>query len=89
MDQPQNTSKVRAILGGAISAVTSVIAWLATVPPEQQSGILAPFVELTPVSWRPAVGLVMKALAAGTGFYAVYQAAHSGPQTKPTNPPNQ
>lgn len=84
-----NTSKVRAIISGAIFGVANFIAWLATVPPEQQSGILAPFVETLPLEWRPAVGLWMKILGSVSGIYSVYSAAHSGPQTKPPNPPNE
>lgn len=81
------STKLKAIVSGWAFAITSFISWLATVPPEQQSGMLAQFVEIVPVSWRPAVGLIAKAIASFSSIYGLYQASHSGPQTPPKNPP--
>lgn len=81
------SSKTQAIVSSIFAAMFGFINWLATVPPEQQSGILATLVEVTPVQWRPTVGVWTRALMMFLGIYATYKAAHSGPQTPPKNPP--
>lgn len=84
-----NTAKVRAIGAAVISGTSGFISWLATVPPEQQSGWLAQLVEITPLSWRPNVALFTRLVTYALGIYAVYSASHSGPQTPPKNPPTE
>lgn len=81
------TSKLQAKIGAIVAGVTAFISWLATVPPEQQSGILAPLVDLLPLTWRPQIGLATRALATVSAIWATYKAAHSGPQTPPPNKP--
>lgn len=83
------TNKLRAGIAGGVSGISAFIAWLATVPPEQQTALLGPLVELMPIEWRAGIGLGMRALATVSTIYAVYQAAKSGPQTPPKNPPSQ
>lgn len=81
-----NTSKLRAGISGFISGVCAFIAWLVMVPPEQQTALLSPLVELTPIQYRDYVGLIMRGLATFSSIYAVYSAAQSGPATPPKNP---
>lgn len=82
------TSKIQAIVSAFLAGLASFISWLAMVPPETQSGWLATLVELTPVQYRPQVGLWTRLAAFFLGIYATYRASHSGPQTPPTNPPS-
>ncbi len=51
------STKTKAIGSAIATAAFGFVNWLATVPPEQQSGILATLVEITPIHWRPTVGL--------------------------------
>lgn len=81
------TTKIQALLAAFITGTAGFLNWLATVPPEQQSGWTAALVELTPLDWRPNVGLATRFLMWFTGIYAVYKASHSGPQSPPTNKP--
>lgn len=81
------TTKIQAIISGALAGVFSFISYLAIAPPEVQSGFFAQLVEITPVQHRPFVAVTTKALATIFGFYATYKAAHSGPQSPPKNPP--
>lgn len=84
-----NTTKVRALWSAILAGVAGFVSWLATVPPEQQSGWLAQLVEILPVSWRANVGLFTRFITFAVGIYAVYNASHSGPQTPPKNPPTE
>ncbi len=81
------TTKIQALIAACVTGAASFVSWLATVPPEQQSGLLAQFVEIVPVTWRPGVGLAAKALGTFSTIYAVYKASHSGPQSPPKNSP--
>lgn len=89
-DQPPvaNTHKIRAFVASVGSGLAYFINWLATIPPEQQSGWLAQLVDMTPVQYRPNVALFTRFVAFGLGTYAVMQASKSGPQTPPRNDPN-
>lgn len=78
-------AKLQATLAAIFTATASFINWLATVPPEQQSGWVATLVEITPVEYRPNVGLFTRFLMFFLAIYAVRKAAQSGP-TKPTEP---
>jgi len=78
-------AKLQAIVASSIAGVAGFVNWLATVPPEQQSGLLAQMVEITPVQYRPTVGVITRFATLFLGVYASYQAAHSGTQ-KPPNP---
>ena len=80
------STKFKALIASIATGIFGFINWLATVPPEQQSGWLASLVELTPLQWRPNVGLFTRCLTLFLGIYATYLAAHSGPQTPPKNP---
>ena len=80
-------TKRNVILASAGAGFSGFINWLATVPPEQQSGWLAALVELTPLHWRPNVGLFTRCLTLSLGIYATYLAARSGP-TPPTDSTN-
>lgn len=83
-----NTHKTRALFSGFLSGLIGFWNWLATVPPEQQQGWLASLVELTPVQWRPNVGLATRFLMWALMIYAVHQSSKSGPQSKPKNDPD-
>lgn len=84
----QNTHKVRAFVASVASGLAYLLNWLATVPPEQQAGWLAQFVEITPLEWRPNVGLFTRFLGFFLSIYAVHQASKSGPASPPANNPN-
>jgi len=77
-------TKRKVILTSAGAGFFGFVNWLATVPPEQQSGWLAALVELTPLHWRPNVGLFTRFLTLFLGIYATYLAARSGPTPPPT-----
>lgn len=81
------TSKTQAIWIGALSAVTGFLGWLATLPPETMTGMFALVVEIFPPTWRAQIGAVLKLISFAAGLYATHQAAKSGPQTPPPNPP--
>jgi hypothetical protein len=81
------TSKRQAIVSGTIAAVSQFIGWLATIPPESQTAFVQPMLDALPVSWRTPIGVWMKLLSGISMSYAIYKAAHSGPQTPPKNPP--
>lgn len=81
------TTKIKAITAAWITATFAFIAWLMTIPPEQQGSLLGPLVDLTPIEYRGLVGFVTRLLASISTIYAVYSAAHSGPQSPPVNPP--
>lgn len=83
------TSKIHANVAAIFTAFFGFVAWLTTVPPEMQSGMLGAIVGVFPVSWQPTIGLWAKALTVLSGAWATYKAAHSGPQTPPPNPPTQ
>lgn len=87
-DPIQNTHKVRAFAASVASGFVYFVNWLATVPPEQQAGWLAELVEITPVEYRPSVGLFTRTLGFLLGVYAVHQASKSGPASPPANNPN-
>lgn len=73
--------KLYTILMAAIAGLASFVNWLATVPPETQSGWLAGLVDITPVTWRPNVALFAAFVKWGMGIYTLYRATHPA---KPT-----
>jgi len=81
------TSKIQAIVVAWIAGITAFISWVCTIPPEQQTSLLGPLVELVPIHYRDSVGGITRLLASASTVYAVYKAAHSGPQTPPPNSP--
>lgn len=83
------TSKIKALIAAALTAIAGFLNWLCTLPPEQQEGFAAQLVELVPLNWRPIVGVWTRTLVSLMGFYAIYAASHSGPQTPPKNPPTE
>lgn len=75
--------KLYTLLMAAIAGLASFVNWLATVPPETQSGWLANLVDITPVTWRPNVALFAAFAKWGMGIYTLYRATHPTPaQTK-------
>lgn len=70
-------AKHKTLYAAAGAGCAGFINWLATVPPEQQSGWLATLVEITPVEYRPNVGLASRFAMLFLGIYATYRAAHS------------
>lgn len=80
------TSKVQAKLSALATAFFGFIAWITTIPPEQQSGLLGAIAQVFPVAWQPTIALWTKLISAFSGIWMVYKAAHSGPQTPPLNP---
>lgn len=81
------SSKLKALLAAIAASLAGLINWLATVPPEQQSGWVASLVEITPVQYRPNVGLFTRFLMFFLTIYVAHKASQSGPQTPPKNPP--
>ena len=82
-------SKWQTKISAALTGFFGFVAWLATVPPEQQSGMLGALSQVFPIAWQPTIGLWSKLLTTAFGFWAVYKASHSGPQTPPANPKTQ
>lgn len=82
------TNKVQTIIAGIVASISSFWSWILSMPPEMQTQTLQPFVELTPLDWRPALGLFMRTLASVSTLYAVFRASQSGPGTPPKNPVN-
>lgn len=80
------TTKLQAIIAGAVAGFTSFAGWFVTLSPDSQNAFVAPLLEAVPVSWRPGIGVAMKLLASASMSYGIYQAAHSGPQSPPRNP---
>ncbi len=80
------SNKLKSLFSIILAACAGFINWLATVPPEQQSGWLAALVEITPIQYRPNVGLFTKLLALFLTVYATHKASQSGPQSPPRNP---
>lgn len=77
---PPNVShKLRALIASVASGLVYFINWLATVPPEQQAGWLAQLVEITPVQYRPSVGLFTRFAGFALAVYATMQASKAGP----------
>lgn len=74
------TSKLTAKISVWIAGVSAFIAWLVSLPPESQDALIKPLIELTPLDWRPAIGLVTRLLATATTILAVYKAANSSKQ---------
>ena len=83
------TSKIQALVTAWVAGVSAFIAWLVSLPPESQTGLITPLIELAPLDWRPGIGLFTRAIATISTIYAVYSASHSGPQTPPKNPPTE
>lgn len=72
-------------MSAIFAGIAGFINWLATVPPEQQSGWVATLVEITPVEYRPNVGLFTRFLMFFLTIYSFRKASQSGPE-KPTDP---
>lgn len=81
------STKLQALLYGALSAFSGYIAYFVALPPNLQTGILGELIGVAPPAWQPALAATTKTLSVFLGLYATYKAAHSGPQTPPTNPP--
>lgn len=81
------TNKLQAQISAVVTGLFGFLAWLANVPPEQQSGMLGAMVQVFPVTWQPTIALWSKGIATFAGFWSLYKAAHSGPQTPPVDKP--
>ena len=75
-------NKTQLWIAGVTTSLGSFIGWLATVPPEQQDALMAPIVSILPLHWRPAIGLISRALASGGAIWGLY-VAHRGPTGTP------
>lgn len=82
-------SKLKAIISAWVAGISSFVAWLVSLPPENQDALIKPMIELTPIDWRPAIGLFTRAIATVSTIHAVYSASHAGPQTPPVNKPTE
>jgi len=71
------TNKLQALLASGGAGIAGFINWLATVPPEQQSGWVATLVEITPIEHRPSVGLFTRFVMLFLGVYATFKASNS------------
>lgn len=81
------TAKLQAIITAWIAGVSSFIAWLVSMPPENQDALIKPLIELCPINWRPAVGFVSRLLATASIIYGAYKTAHHAqPPPAPTAP---
>lgn len=80
------TSKVQTFIAAIAAGLFEFVAWFMMIPPEQQTELLSPIVELVPIAWRDDWGLWSKLIARLSAIYALFTAARSGPQTPPKNP---
>ena len=83
------TSKTKTIWAAVVAGVSGFLGFLATLPPDTQTGIFSQLEDVFPVNWRAQIGSGLKFISMIAGIYASYHAAHAGPQTPPTNPPTQ
>lgn len=83
------TNKIQAIWAAILSGVTGYLAYFIALPPSLQTGIMGDIITQAPAAWQPALAGTAKTLSMFLGMWATYKAAHSGPQTPPTNPPSQ
>lgn len=77
--------KLKAFWSGIVAGVTAFIAFLANTPPEQQDAVMAPFMALMPIHWRPSIALITRAISSAATIYAVVYASKSGPTHPPPN----
>jgi hypothetical protein len=92
-----NKTKIEAVAGAAVTAVFGFLAWLVSLPPEQQTGVLGQIVSVFPAAWQPAIGFWTKTISSFSVIYMVYKASHTGasdvnrsnpPGTSPPSPPS-
>lgn len=80
--------KISALIAAIVTGFSSFVAWVMTIPPEQQTKLLSPLVELIGIENRDAVGLFMRTLASISTVYAVFKSSQSGTNLPlPTPPP--
>jgi hypothetical protein len=79
------TERAKSKLSVWIAGISSFVAWLVSLPPENQDAVIKPLIELSPIGWRPTIGLISRALATGGMIYAAYK-THSAIQN-PQEPP--
>lgn len=79
------TQVLQAKITAWIAGVSSFIAWLVSMPPENQDAIIKPLIELTPLEWRPTIGLVTRGLATASVIYGTYKMSRLN-QDKKTTP---
>lgn len=84
---PALSTKIQALLYAAGGGAAGYIAYFLGLPQNLQTGVLGELINLCPASWQPAGAAITKTLSTFLTLYATYKAAHSGPQTPPTNPP--
>ena len=72
--------KLQAKLSAAVAAVTGFVVYMATLPPQQQDAVTGPIVAIIPLTWRPEIGLIFKAIFTVATFWGIFKASHSGPQ---------
>lgn len=82
-------TKHHAFWAAIFSGITEAIAWLVTMTPEQQSGVLGILSNAFPESWKPTLAIVFKALGGISAVYAIYRASQSGPPQLSATPPAQ
>ena len=80
-------SKLRAKLLAALAGISGMLSYVATIPPSEQDHVVGLLVNVFPIGWRGEIGSICRLIAAIATFYAVYSAAHSGPNTPPANSP--
>lgn len=70
---------IKVVILSSVSGISAFIAWLVSLPPESQDAFIKPMIELTPISWRPEIGFMTRAIAVVTAATAAYKASKSGP----------
>lgn len=73
------SAKLQTVLAASFAGVAGFVNWLATVPPERQTGWLDTLVELTPVEHRPNVALFSRFVMLFLGVFATYKASQTTP----------
>lgn len=70
------SQKFQAKLSALLTGLFGFVAWLATVPPEQQSGILGTLAQAFPLAWQPTIGLWSKLFATASGIWMTFKLSH-------------
>lgn len=67
------TAKLQSKISAWVAGLSGFIAWLVSLPPQNQDAVIKPLIELTPLDWRPTIGLVMRGLSTASLIYGAYK----------------
>lgn len=77
------TPKLKALYSGLLASAAEMLSYIAAMPPSTQTHYLDVIGDMFPPQWKGPIGTGAKILARIAALYAMIQASHSGPATKP------